>query len=84
MSASPPKAAKTVQEDSLRGAILGFGNPLLDISAPVDSQFLSKYELASNNAILAEAKHQPLYAELVTNYKVEYIAGGATQNSIRA
>ena len=36
-----------------------------------------------NNAILAEASHLPLYSELVEKYPVEYIAGGATQNSIR-
>lgn len=36
-----------------------------------------------NNAILAEEKHMPLYKELVDNYDVRYIAGGATQNSIR-
>lgn len=42
-----------------------------------------RYELKLNNAILAEAKHQPLFNELVANYKVDYIAGGATQNSIR-
>jgi adenosine kinase len=36
-----------------------------------------------NNAILAAPEHLPLYAELVEKYKVEYIAGGATQNTIR-
>jgi len=33
---------------------------------------------------LAESKHLPLYSELVSKYEVEYIAGGAAQNSIRA
>lgn len=36
-----------------------------------------------NDAILAEDKHKPLYAELAKTHPVEYIAGGATQNSIR-
>jgi adenosine kinase len=36
-----------------------------------------------NNAILAEEKHIPLYQELVDSFEVKYIAGGATQNSIR-
>jgi len=35
------------------------------------------------NAVLAEEKHQPLYQEIVDGYKVKYIAGGATQNTIR-
>ena len=36
-----------------------------------------------DSAILAEEKHLPLYKELVDSYKVQYIAGGATQNAIR-
>lgn len=40
-------------------------------------------QLAAGNQILAEESHIPLYQELVDEYKVEFIAGGATQNSIR-
>ena len=40
-------------------------------------------ELSLNNAILAEEKHVPLYDELAKTFEVEYIAGGAGQNSIR-
>lgn len=43
----------------------------------------NRYGVTLNNAILAEEKHLPLYKELVSDYDVEYIAGGATQNSIR-
>merc|ERR1719236_352 len=64
-------------------AILGMGNPLLDISDDVTDDVLSKYGLEANNAILAEAKHLPLYEELAAKSTVKYIAGGATQNSIR-
>lgn len=67
----------------LQGAILGMCNPLLDISAEVPMELLEKYDVKLNNAILAEEKHLPLYQELVDNYPVQYIAGGATQNSIR-
>ena len=35
------------------------------------------------SAILAEDKHQPLFKEMVEKAGTEYIAGGATQNSIR-
>jgi len=59
------------------------GNPLLDISAVVDQGFLDKYGLEANNAILAEDKHVPMYQDMVDNFSVEYIAGGATQNSLR-
>jgi len=68
---------------SYQGAILGMCNPLLDISAEVPTDLLQKYELSLNNAILAEEKHQPLYPEIVKDYPVQYIAGGAGQNSIR-
>mmetsp|Transcript_23949 Transcript_23949/g.75313 ORF Transcript_23949/g.75313 Transcript_23949/m.75313 type:complete len:354 (-) Transcript_23949:74-1135(-) len=64
-------------------SILGMGNPLLDISAEVDTKMLEKYGLQLNNAILAEEKHQPLFAEMAAMPGVQYIAGGATQNSIR-
>ncbi|XP_031562897.1 adenosine kinase 2-like [Actinia tenebrosa] len=65
------------------GLILGMGNPLLDISATVDHDVLKKYELEANNAILADEKHKPIYQDLVDNFKVEYLPGGATQNSLR-
>ena len=62
---------------------MGMGNPLLDISAHVSQDILDKYELKLDSAILAEDKHQPLYAEMVEKYDVKYIAGGATQNTMR-
>ena len=65
------------------GILYGMGNPLLDISAEVSAEYLAKYGLKPNDAILAEDKHLPIYQELVDNYQVEYIAGGATQNTIR-
>jgi adenosine kinase len=56
-------------------AILGMGNPLLDISSDVPVEFLEKYDVKLNNAILAEEKHVPLYADLIANFPVQYIAG---------
>jgi adenosine kinase len=67
-------------------AILGLGNPLLDISIEVsDTALCTKYGLKMGDAILASDPHKPLYAEIVDTFgpKVQYIAGGATQNSIR-
>ncbi len=43
----------------------------------------ARYGVTMNNAILAEEKHVPIYAELIEKYPVEFIAGGATQNSMR-
>jgi adenosine kinase len=65
--------------------LLGMGNPLLDISVECEMDLLDKYGLKLNNAILAAPEHLPLYKELVEKFPttVQYIAGGATQNSIR-
>ena len=57
------------------GVLLGIGNPLLDIVAHVPLEFLQKYDVKLNNAILAEDKHLPMYKELVDKYSVEYVAG---------
>ena len=65
------------------GLILGIGNPLLDISAFVDDELLTKYSLKPNNAILAEEKHMPMYDEIVEKYNASFIAGGAVQNTMR-
>jgi adenosine kinase len=62
---------------------MGMGNPLLDISAEVPSSILEKYNVQLGNAILAEEQHLPIYKELVESHSPQYIAGGATQNSIR-
>lgn len=65
------------------GIILGLGNPLLDITANVDNEFLNKYDMKPNNAILADKKHENLSKEMVEKYQVEYTAGGAVQNTMR-
>jgi len=75
------------------GALLGMGNPLLDMSVSLEGSpakgFLDRHNLEANNAILAEAQHIPMYKEMVKDFKnpkcdiLEYIPGGATQNSIR-
>eukprot|EP00246_Nothoceros_aenigmaticus_P001333 TRINITY_DN11850_c0_g1_i1.p1 TRINITY_DN11850_c0_g1~~TRINITY_DN11850_c0_g1_i1.p1 ORF type:complete len:344 (+),score=69.72 TRINITY_DN11850_c0_g1_i1:144-1175(+) len=67
----------------LEGVLLGIGNPLLDIAAVVDQAFLDKYNLKPNDAILAEESHLPLYQEVAEKYNPEFIAGGATQNSVK-
>lgn len=71
--------ARSIEE----GILFGMGNPLLDISAEVPPDYITKYGLKEDDAILAEEKHLPMYQELVNEYEVEYIAGGATQNSMR-
>lgn len=77
---SDPKKQKM---SKFEGVIMGMGNPLLDISATVGQDVLDKYGVKLDSAILAEDKHQPLYKELIDNFKPDFIAGGATQNAIR-
>ncbi|TNN82410.1 Adenosine kinase [Liparis tanakae] len=41
--------------------LFGMGNPLLDISAVVDTDFLDKFGLKLNDQILAEDKHKAFH-----------------------
>ncbi|XP_061088371.1 adenosine kinase-like isoform X2 [Conger conger] len=66
-----------------QNGLFGMGNPLLDISAVVDKDFLDKYGLKPNDQILAEDKHKALFDEIAKKSKVEYHAGGSTQNSVK-
>ncbi|PHH85115.1 hypothetical protein CDD83_877 [Cordyceps sp. RAO-2017] len=63
--------------------LLCLENPLLDIQAVGDQALLDKYGLKANDAILAEARHLPLYEELLNEYDAKLIAGGAAQNAAR-
>ncbi|KAL3701907.1 hypothetical protein R1sor_019929 [Riccia sorocarpa] len=78
-----PTQGDTSDVASLDMILLGTGNPLLDIAAVVDEEFLERYDVKLNNAILAEEKHLPMYKELADVPGVQFIAGGATQNAIR-
>ncbi|ODN75185.1 hypothetical protein L202_06383 [Cryptococcus amylolentus CBS 6039] len=66
--------------------VVAIGNPLLDIQVNPDEgpAYLKKYDLKSNDAILAEEKHMGIYDDIVANAKVTYVAGGAAQNAARA
>uniref|UniRef100_A0A4W4HPE6 Adenosine kinase n=1 Tax=Electrophorus electricus TaxID=8005 RepID=A0A4W4HPE6_ELEEL len=68
---------------NIQNALFGMGNPLLDICAVVDKDFLDKYTLKPNDQILAEDKHKAMFEEIVKKFAVEYRAGGATQNSMK-
>jgi adenosine kinase len=85
-SVQQPKLSRTLlssmSSSNLTRSIVGLGNPLLDISADVTPEFLAKYGLKLDNAILADESHAPMFAELAT-LKPVFVAGGATQNSIR-
>ena len=71
-----------MSSDNLTQSIVGLGNPLLDILADVVPEFLTRYGLKLDNAILADDSHALMFQEL-QSYKAVYVAGGATQNSIQ-
>ncbi|XP_066549664.1 adenosine kinase isoform X1 [Amia ocellicauda] len=85
MAADEPQAKKQKLEEKTvsENVLFGMGNPLLDICSVVDKDFLDKYGLKSNDQILAEDKHKAMFEELVKKFKVEYHAGGSTQNSVK-
>jgi adenosine kinase len=45
------------------------GNPLLDIQVTNGEQLLNKYGLKSNDAILADEKHLPMWIFLPSLYR---------------
>ncbi|KAM7171433.1 adenosine kinase isoform 4-T4 [Macrochelys suwanniensis] len=85
MASEEPQAKKPKLEQNQlsENVLFGMGNPLLDICAVVDKDFLDKYGLKANDQILAEDKHKVLFEELVKRFNVEYHAGGSTQNSVK-
>lgn len=65
-------------------SLFGLGNALFDISVNATDELFKKYDLTCPNAILAEEKHVPLFAEVqAAPFVPEYVAGGSCQNSIR-
>lgn len=75
----PIRRSSTVPE----GVLLGVGNPLLDLTIRADQDFLDKYGLRPNDAIIAKPIHEKMFQEMMRDYSPVYIAGGATQNAIR-
>ncbi|CAG2111006.1 unnamed protein product [Medioppia subpectinata] len=70
--------------DLSEGIILGIGNPLLDITCNVSDEFLIKWKLNANDAIMTEGEsHDKLFTEITANYQCQYIAGGSCQNTLR-
>ncbi|KAF0771454.1 adenosine kinase-like [Aphis craccivora] len=65
------------------GTVVGFCNPLLDMTVVGNADLLKRYDLKNNDAILAGKKQMGIYEELEKNPDVQYTAGGSGQNSLR-
>lgn len=59
------------------------GNPLLDLQANVTPEYLQKYDLKADDAILVEEKHMPIFDEVLKFDTLHTVAGGAAQNTAR-
>lgn len=69
--------------EALNVQLLGICNPILDITATVPPEFLAKYHLKENDAILASEEHQDLGQEVLSSFPVQFSAGGSGQNTLR-
>jgi len=65
-------------------SLFAMGNPLLDIQVTQGEPLLEKYGLKPNDAVLANEEQMAIYDDVVKNWKVTYVAGGAAQNAARA
>jgi len=55
---------------------VGFYQPLLDMPVIGNKNLLKKYDLKSNNAVLAGEKHMGIYEELAKDPSAHYEKGG--------
>ncbi|CCD24346.1 adenosine kinase NDAI_0D00320 [Naumovozyma dairenensis CBS 421] len=67
--------------------LICLGNPLLDLQATVTPDYLAKYNLKANDAILVDAssndEKMKIFDEILTFPDVKFVAGGAAQNTAR-
>jgi adenosine kinase len=63
--------------------LLGFGNPLLDLTAQVPPAFLARHGLYPQDAVAALPLHASLAEEVRREFPVTTTAGGSAQNTIR-
>eukprot|EP00756_Hemistasia_phaeocysticola_P036576 Hpha_TRINITY_DN16649_c0_g1::TRINITY_DN16649_c0_g1_i1::g.182764::m.182764/K00856/E2.7.1.20, ADK; adenosine kinase len=63
--------------------LVGFCNPLLDISLHVDHSFLSRWGLEPNSACLASESTIGVFEDVAADESAEYIPGGSGLNTLR-
>ena len=79
------KLSRTIS--TMSPSLICLGNPLLDLQVDTTTEYLAKYELKSNDAILVDASSNDpkmaIFDEVAKMPNVKFIAGGAAQNSAR-
>lgn len=63
--------------------VVCLGNPLLDIQVQSTPEYLEKYGLKANDAVLASPEQMAIYPEAMADPNVLLVAGGAAQNTAR-
>ena len=62
--------------------MLGFCNPLLDATVHVTPEYLQKWNLRNDDAILADESYQPLIDDVCHKEGAIITQGGAVQNTL--
>nr|CAD2157910.1 unnamed protein product [Meloidogyne enterolobii] len=70
-----------------KNILVGIGNPLLDITANVDKQFIQNHSLEENGSMLVTKKYMDELIDEILNSQsdpnIEYTPGGAILNTVR-
>lgn len=65
------------------GAVLGLGNPIVDVVAEVDSDFLVKWNLRPNVLNKLGPQVHAMEKDLLERYQARNLVGGSVQNTLR-
>lgn len=65
------------------GIVFGLGNPLLDICAEVNKDFLNKHSLKANDAILIDDDKRGELINDLKEYELQYVPGGSNLNTLK-
>nr|CAD2134272.1 unnamed protein product [Meloidogyne enterolobii] len=70
-----------------KNILVGIGNPLLDITANVDKQFIQNHSLEENGSMLVTKKYMDELIDAILNSQsdpnIEYTPGGTILNTVR-
>lgn len=64
-------------------SLIAIGNPIVDISAEITQEILSKYNLSFGQTVFANESNIGFYQELENMPQVTFIPGGSIQNTLR-
>lgn len=64
-------------------SLIAIGNPIVDISASLPKDSITKYKLSWGSTVLVSEENLGIFEELEKTPGVTYIPGGSVQNSLR-